>query len=303
MGLSALCWHRGDLELARAAAAERVPFVLSAASTEPMENIAGTAPGSWYQAYLGPDRSTIMSLLDRVTAAGISVLVVTVDVPVAAQRENEIRNGFTVPLRINRQLIQGGMTRPLWLFQNLLHTIISDGVPHFENFTAKRGGKIIAGVPSNIRSGRDALCWDDIEWIRSKWRGTLLIKGILHPSDAKRARDLGADGVIVSNHGGRQLDHTIASLRALPAVAEAAKEMKVLFDGGVRRATHALMARALGADLVLVGRPMMYGLAVAGSRGVRHALNLLKKEILVDLALLGCEDINQLTPEYLQKLR
>ncbi len=302
MGLAGLCAHDGDLQLARVAQSERVPFVLSAASTVPLEAISAAAPGSWYQAYLSADRATIAALLARVEAAGFTVLVVTVDVPLASQRENELRNGFSVPLRLSPRLVLGGLARPRWMWSTFARTLATRGIPHFENFTAARGGPIITGATGDHRSGRAALNWRDIDWIRTQWTGKLLIKGILHPGDAQRAKEAGADGVIVSNHGGRQLDGALATLDALPEIAAVAGDMAVILDGGVRRGTDVLKALALGARFVLVGRPAMYGLAVGGEAGVRHALRLLRREIDVDLALIGCARIDNIGREFVARI-
>ncbi|MDR6475957.1 L-lactate dehydrogenase (cytochrome) [Burkholderia sp. OAS925] len=298
MGLAGLCAYEGDLQLAAAARDAKVPFVLSAASTVPLEKVAMAAPGSWYQGYLSADRSTITPLLARIERAGFGVLVITVDVPLAAQRENELRNGFSVPLRLSRRLVYGGLARPRWLLSTFGRTLLTQGVPHFENFTANRGGPIITGATGDHRSGRAALCWNDIHWIRSQWKGTLVVKGILHPDDALRAKQAGADGIIVSNHGGRQLDGALATLDALPAITAVAGDMPVILDSGVRRGTDVIKALSLGARLVLVGRPAMYGLAVGGHAGVRHALQLLRREIDVDLALLGCPRIEKLNRDF-----
>jgi L-lactate dehydrogenase (cytochrome) len=302
MGLAGLCAVDGDLQLAQAARESQVPFLLSAASTVPLETIAEAAPGSWYQAYLSADRSTIAPLLARLDSAGFRVLVVTADVPLAAQRENELRNGFSVPLRLSPRLVAGGLARPRWLVSTFARTLLKRGIPHFENFTAHRGGPIITGATGDHRSGRAALCWQDIEWIREQWKGKLVIKGILHPADALRAKALGADGIIVSNHGGRQLDGAVAPLDALPAIAAIAGEMPVILDSGIRRGTDVLKAISLGARLVLVGRPAMYGLAVGGQAGVQHALHLLRREIDVDLALAGCARVADLNPDFVTKI-
>jgi L-lactate dehydrogenase (cytochrome) len=296
MGVAALCHFDGDVALARAAHEAGQPYVLSAASTTPLERVARANPDTWYQAYLPANTEVIGPLLDRVAAAGIGVLVVTVDVQIAAMRENELRNGFTIPLRPNATLIAGGLMRPRWLFGNFMRTLLTQGVPHFENFTATRGGPIIRAAPGDHRAGRAAMTWDEIRWIRDRWKGALLIKGLLRASDAVMAQRVGADGVVVSNHGGRQLDGTVASLDALPAMAAAAPGLTLLLDSGIRRGTDVLKALALGATATLVGRPAMYGLAAAGQAGAAQALALLRREIDIDMALLGCADIANLSP-------
>lgn len=291
MGASALCRFEADLALARAATAEGVPFILSGPSTVPLERVILDAPGAWYQAYLPAGREQIGRLLDRVRAAGYEVLVVTLDVPVGANRENNLRNGFSMPVRPNLRLALDGLLHPRWLAGTLVRTLLRSGIPHFENFAAERGGWIISTPPGGQHAGRDALSWSDLAWIRSEWKGRLVLKGILGVGDACRACGEGADGIIVSNHGGRQLDGAVAPLRALPAIVEAAGEAVVMMDGGIRRGTDVLKALALGAKCVFAGRPILYGAAVAGEAGVRRAIAILREEIDRDLALLGCADI------------
>jgi len=299
MGAAGLCGFEADLALARAAERAGVPFVLSGASTVPLERVKREAPGAWYQAYIPGDRERIGRLLDRVCAAGYDVLVVTVDVPVSANRENNLRNGFAMPPVLNRRLVLDALMHPRWLARTMAKTLIRSGIPCFENMAAERGGWIFSELPRGFRTGRDTLSWSDIAWIRGAWKDRLVIKGILSAADAARADAEGVDGIIVSNHGGRQLDGAAAPLRALPAIAAAAGRATVMLDGGVRRGTDVLKALALGAKFVFVGRPMLFAAAVAGERGVAHALAILRGEIDRDLALLGCNDAESLTPAML----
>ncbi len=297
MGVSGLCCFDGDVALARAAAAAQLPSILSAASTVPLERVLAAAPGTWVQAYLPASREVIGPYLQRLRAAAAEVLVVTVDVPIASQREMELRNGFSIPLRLTPQLVLGGLARPRWLVQTFARTLLRQGIPHFENFTATRGGRIISAAKpgqNDHRAGRAAMSWQHIAWMREQWPGRLVIKGLLRAEDAQRAQQIGCDGLIVSNHGGRQLDGAIAPLDALPAIVAAAPGLTVMMDGGVRRGTDVLKALALGARCVFVGRPAMYGLAVGGEAGAAHALALLRREIDISLALLGCPDVNLL---------
>jgi L-lactate dehydrogenase (cytochrome) len=299
MGVSGLCWFEGDVALAKAAVSAGVPSVLSAASTIPLERVVKEAPGTWYQAYLPAQEDTIAPLLDRLRKADVKVLVITVDVQIASARENELRNGFSIPLRLSPRLIAGGVMRPRWLVETFARTLQRHGIPHFENFAATRGGPIMSAVKGDHRAGRAAMTWDMIRWIRDRWPERLIVKGILRPEDAIESQRVGADGIFVSNHGGRQLDGAIAPLDVLPAIVSAAPSLAVFLDGGVRRGTDVLKALALGARCVFVGRPAMYGLAAGGEAGVTHALALLKREIDVNLALLGCSDVKLLSPEYL----
>ncbi|MFC3339764.1 alpha-hydroxy acid oxidase [Paracandidimonas soli] len=301
MGASGLCWFEGDLAMAAAAREAGVPAVLSAASSIPLEEVAAVNPDIWYQAYLPADPQVILPLFARVERAGIEVMVVTVDVPIASTRENELRNGFSLPLRPSLQLAWSGLVRPRWLAGNFAQTLMRRGVPHFENFTAQRGGPIISAPRKDHRSGRAAMSWDEIRLMRDHWKGKLVIKGVLRPEDARLAAGIGADGIVVSNHGGRQLDGACATLDALPGIAAAAGGMAVMIDSGFRRGTDVLKALCLGADFVFVGRPALYGLAAGGQAGAAKALEVLRQELDVNMALLGAADIAHLDQAYIMR--
>lgn len=303
MGVSALVAYDGDCALARAAGRAEVPFILSAASTTPMERVLRENPDAWYQAYLPANMAVIQPLLKRVHAAGASVLVVTVDVPIASTRENELRNGFSIPLKWTPRLAWSGLLRPAWLLDTFARTLIRQGIPHFENFTAERGGPIIAAQKGDHRAGRAAMSWEEIRRIREQWQGKLVVKGILRAEDARMAESIGADGVFVSNHGGRQLDGAISTLSVLPEVAAAVTRAAVIVDGGFRRGTDVIKAMALGADFIFAGRPFMYGLAAGGEEGALRALQLFSKEIDVDLALLGCPELDKVDGRYLRDMQ
>ena len=302
MGATVLSCCDGDAVLARAAAAANIPFILSGASLIPLERIIAENPAAWFQAYIPSDRDRIGPLVERVARAGYATLVVTVDVPVSANRENNVRNGFTLPLRPTVRLALDGLTHPRWLLGTALRTLRTSGMPHLENMGATRGLPIVSPDAERDYGKRDALNWDDIAWIRERWRGKLVIKGVLIAEDARRARQIGLDGIIVSNHGGRQLDGATASLRALPEVIPEAGEMTVMLDSGVRRGTDVLKALALGASSVFIGRPFLFAAAIAGEAGVGHAINLLSLEIDRDLALLGCNDLASLGPGFLTRV-
>lgn len=287
MGISALSAYRGDIVLAEAARQAGLPAILSATSLIPLETVAQAAPGTWFQAYLPGDLARIDALLDRVAAAGYRHLVLTVDIPVSANRENNVRTGFSTPLKPGLRLAWDGLIRPRWTCGVFLRTVLRHGMPHFENSLATRGAPIVSANVMRDFHARDHLDWSHVAHIRRRWGGLLIIKGILHPDDAALAREHGADGVIVSNHGGRQLDGATAALRALPGVAREARGMAVMMDSGIRRGTDVLKALALGADFVFVGRPFNYAAAVAGRVGVAHAIKLLHDEIDRDMAMLG----------------
>ncbi|AZG06971.1 alpha-hydroxy-acid oxidizing protein [Pigmentiphaga sp. H8] len=294
MGGAALFAYRADLALAEAAAAEQVPFVLSAASSVPLETIAARSPGAWYQAYLPGDSGRIDGLLQRLERAGIEVLVVTADVPVAANRENDLRQGFGIPVTPGPRLLGDVLAHPRWMASVVLRTLLRDGIPRFENFGADRGGPIVAPPSPGFRVGRDRLTWDNLRHIRRRWRGRLLVKGILHEDDARAALDAGVDGMILSNHGGRQLDSAVSPLRMLPRIAALRGGAKLIVDGGFRRGTDVIKALALGADFVLIGRPFLYAASVGATAGVRRAIGLLHAELDRDLALIGRADIRDI---------
>lgn len=294
MGGAALFAHRADLVLAEAATAEGVPFVLSAASSVPLETIAQCAPGSWYQAYLPADTARIDGLLQRLERAGIDVLVVTADVPVAANRENDLRRGFGIPVTPSPRLLGDVLAHPRWMAGVMLRTLLRDGVPHFENFGAERGGPIVAPPSPQFRLGRDRLSWANLRHIRRRWQGRLVVKGVLREDDARTALEIGVDGLILSNHGGRQLDGAASPLLMLPRIAAWAGNAKLIVDGGFRRGTDIAKALALGADFVLIGRPFLYAAAVGATPAVRQAIGLLHAELHRNLALLGCPGVDDI---------
>ncbi|WP_175173161.1 alpha-hydroxy acid oxidase [Achromobacter pestifer] len=302
MGISALSSYRGDIVLARAAADADVPCIMSGSSLIRLEEVMQAAPGTWFQAYLPGDEAQIAALIDRVAAAGVTTLVLTVDTPVAANRENNVRAGFSTPLRPSAGLAWQGLTHPRWLFGTFLRTLWRHGMPHFENNYATRGAPILSANVLRDFSDRGHLSWPHVAAIRRRWQGRMVIKGILHPDDARKARAHGMDGVIVSNHGGRQLDGSVSPLQALPAVLEAAGGMDVMLDSGVRRGSDVLKAMALGARCVFVGRPFNYAAAVAGQRGVAHAIGLIVEEVRRNMGLLGVVDLKALGADCVRRL-
>ncbi|WP_295853464.1 alpha-hydroxy acid oxidase [uncultured Xylophilus sp.] len=300
MGISALSAYRGDLVQAQAAAAANIPMIMSGSSLIRMEEVARAYPRAWFQAYVPGDPLHIGALLDRVEAAGFGTLVVTVDVPVSGNRENNIRAGFSTPLRPGARLAWEGLTHPGWLFSTALRTLVRHGMPHFENSAAKRGAPILSSNVLRDFGARDHLDWSHVDQMRRRWKGPLVVKGILGAADAQRARDHGADGVILSNHGGRQLDGAVPALRMLPSVVQAlGPDYPVMIDGGFRRGGEVLMALALGAKFVFVGRPFNYAGAVAGEAGVRHAIGILASEIHRNMAMLGALSPADLGPDHL----
>jgi L-lactate dehydrogenase (cytochrome) len=301
MGSSALCAYRGDIVLARAAAAMNVPMCLSASSLITLEDVRRENPDAWYQAYLAGDAARIEPLVDRVAAAGYDTFVVTADVPVPPNRENNIRNGFQVPLSITPRVAWDTITHPDWLFGTWARTVMNYGMPHFENMDAVRGPPVLAKNLMRNIGKRDQLAWKHVELIRRRWKGKLVVKGLVAPADARIARESGVDGVLLSNHGGRQLDHTVSALRTLPEIASEAGGMTVMLDGGIRRGTDVIKALALGADFVFVGRPFLYAAIAGGQAGVERAISLLRDEIDRDLALMGIRSVSEITSDLVRK--
>jgi L-lactate dehydrogenase (cytochrome) len=302
MGSAALCAYRGDVVLTRAAAAMNVPMILSASSLITLEDVQRENPAAWYQAYLAGDAARIEPLVDRVAAAGYDTFVVTADVPVAPNRENNIRNGFQVPLAITPRVAWDTITHPDWLLGTWARTVINHGMPHFENMDAVRGPPALSKNLMRNIGKRDQLAWKHVELIRRRWQGKLVVKGLISPVDARIARESGVDGVIVSNHGGRQLDCTVSALRTLPEISAEANGMTVMLDGGIRRGTDVLKALALGAHFVFIGRPLLFAAVAAGEAGVRRALTLLRDEVDRDMALLGIRSISEISPNLLRRI-
>jgi L-lactate dehydrogenase (cytochrome) len=299
MGLSALSAYRGDIEQARAARAAGIPMILSGTSLIRLEDVIAAAPGTWFQAYVPGDPRRIDALLARVEAAGYRTLVVTADVPVAGNRSNSTREGFSTPLRPSLRLAWDGLVRPRWLFGTFLRTLVRHGMPHFENSFGERGAPVLSANVLRDFSARDHLSWSHFEMMRKRWKGVLVVKGILSVADARLAREHGADGIIVSSHGGRQLDHAVAPLRVLPEIVAASSGMPVMIDSGIRRGTDVVKALALGAKFVFAGRPFNFAAAIAGAAGVTHAIQILRDEIDRNMALMGATEVASLRPEML----
>ena len=299
-GVNAIVCHDCDSKLAREAARSQLPYIISGASNVAIETLVKLAPHCWYQGYFPGDRTRIGNIADRLDAAGVKTIVVTIDTCVGANRENNQRNDFTIPFRLTPKLIGSGLMHPRWLLEVFAKTLLTTGTPRFVNMYETMGPSITENTTDGFRAGRDRLSWEDLKWLRDRWPGQLLVKGVMHPQDAELAAATGMDALIVSNHGGRQLDGAIAPLQALPDVVRSVpKTLPVLIDGGFRRGTDVLKAIALGAKLVFMGRPQLYGAAVAGTEGIAKVVDILRTEIDRDLALLGCKDLTEVTPDLL----
>ncbi len=293
-GAAGLLWYRGEMALAKAAAAAKVPFTLATRSMSAMEDIASEAGGTlWLQLYTQRNRQDCYDVIERAKAAKFQGLVLTVDTPMNPSRDYNDRNGYSLPFKYTMRGVTDILLHPRWFAGVIGKYYANGGLPRFENLPGRR--TINEGIsPTQMLS--DDLTWRDIEEYRRRWPGKLIVKGIMHPDDAKRAAQLGADAVIVSNHGARNLDGTMAPLDALPDVVDAVgNRIEVFMDGGIRRGADIAKAVALGARMVLIGRPTLYGTAVAGEMGATHVLNNLKKELLYTLATLGVPRISELS--------
>jgi L-lactate dehydrogenase (cytochrome) len=297
-GLTGLVHYRGEAGIARAVHGAGSIYVHSAVASWSIEELAAEAPGpTWFQLYVFRDRGFCEELLARARAAGRRVLVLTADTAHLGPRERDLRNGFGIPPRLTLRSVGEGMLKPRWSVDFIRRPRMTVG-----NAAGRGGGPSDArSLVAYITSQFDpALTWDDLGWARETWGGPLVVKGILRPEDAVQAVRLGADAVIVSNHGGRQLDHAQSSIGALPAVVDAVgAEAEIYFDGGIRRGTDILKALALGARACLSGRALVYGLAAGGDAGAARAMKLLVDELRLSLALLGCPSVGQLDSSWL----
>jgi L-lactate dehydrogenase (cytochrome) len=295
VGLSGLYARRGECQAAKAAAAAGVPFTLSTVGACSLREVAATGHVPWYQLYFVKDRGFVVEMISRAKAAGCGALVLTVDLAVPGSRYRDTR-AAGAGLRRFAQLL----ARPGWLWDVGVH-----GKPHsvgnLEDIVGKRAP--LSDFQSWIHGNFDpSVSWKDVAWVRSQWEGPLIIKGILDPDDARETVANGADGIVVSNHGGRQLDGALSSARALPRITEAvAGRMPVLADGGVRSGLDVVRMLALGADFVLLGRAWACALAACGEAGVAHVLKLIEAEMRVAMALTGTTNVTELNSEILER--
>lgn len=298
VGLTGMYARRGEVQAARAAASRGVPFTLSTVSVCPISEVAPALDRPmWFQLYVLRDRGFMKDALERAKAAGVKTLVFTVDMPVPGARYRDAHSGMSGPNAEIRRMVQA-LTHPLWAWDVGLR-----GTPHdLGNVSAYRGratglADYIGWLADNFDP---SISWKDLQWIRDLWDGPMVIKGILDPEDARDAVRFGADGIVVSNHGGRQLDGVLSSARALPAIAEAVKgELTILADSGIRNGLDVVRAIALGADAVMIGRAFVYALAAGGEAGVANLLDLFAKEMRVAMTLTGAKRIADLGPSSL----
>jgi len=288
-GMGGFIRGNGEILAARAAEACGVPFCLSTVSICSIEDVrAATSAPFWFQLYILRDREYTHELIARAAAAGCNALMLTVDIPVGALRRRDAKNGLTVPPRLTLGNALDFARRPRWAWSMLTAKRREFG--NLSKAMARAHGQHFSTwVQSQIDP---ALTWDDVSEVRARWPGKLIVKGILDPEDARRAVELGADALVVSNHGGRQLDGAPSTISALPAVVEAMQgRAEVLLDSGVRCGQDILRARALGASAVLAGRAWLYGVGAMGEQGVSLALDIIRRELAVTMALTGCNDL------------
>ncbi len=300
-GVAGLLWHEGEIKLAKAARAAGIPFTLATGSITAMERVADEAGGDlWFQLYLWPDRAMSHELVNRAKAAGYKTLVVTVDGVSSGNREYNMRNGFTLPFSFSLKNMWDMTTHPRWLMGVMARYLLTTGMPMYANYPASARAKMTKGPVGRSSLRTDSISWADLDALRKIWPGKLIVKGILDPQDAMTAVDHGADGIDVSNHGGRNLDGIVSPIEVLPEIADAVgKRATIFMDSGIRRGSDIVKALALGANAVMVGRSTLYGVAAGGEGGAARGLQIYRDEIHRNMALLGCNTIDEIGPQCL----
>ena len=298
-GMSRLFHHDGEIAVSKAAAAAGTYYSLSTVGATTIEDVAAAADGpKCFQIYVMKDRGLTREFIQRCKDSNFDSLALTVDIPVASNRERELRYGFTMPPKLNLAGLAGFAARPGWVYRALTHPPV-----RLANVAHKipEGSSQSTSLMEYIAKQFDpSVTWDDMEWMISEWGGPFAIKGILSPTDARKAVDVGVSAIMVSNHGGRQLDGALSAFEALgPIVDEVGGECEIICDGGIRRGTHVLKALARGATACSMGRPYLFGLAAAGQAGVAKVLRLLRAEIKRDMALLGCRNIGEINRKHI----
>ncbi len=297
-GLAGLFRRGADLMLAEAARDANVPFIMSGSATGSIEDLGKLAPDhGWYQLYSAKDQAVSEDMIKRAGDAGLKTLVFTVDVPEGSNRERNVRNGWGRPLKLTWKTKFEALRHPAWMMEWMKY-----GTPYFNNWAkyVEPGASAEKVADLVAYQNRAPMTWKQVERFRELWKGNFVLKGIMHPDDAIRAHSLGVDGLMVSNHGARQLDNAPSPLEVLPAINSAVGDkMTLMLDGGVRRGLDALIAICMGAKFVFVGRPTLYGVTAGGIPGAKMALNIFRREIDISMAQMGAPKISDLGPQFL----
>jgi L-lactate dehydrogenase (cytochrome) len=296
-GFTRIAAPDGELAVARSAARAQLPYTLSTLSTRSIEEVAACSAGpKWFQVYVWRDRGLVRQMLDRAAAAGYEAIVLTVDTAVLGRRERDVRRGFTLPPKIGPGTLLDGAVHPGWTWQ----FVRSDPIT-FANVAGSGvdDGTEAVSLASYVNAQFDSnLSWRDLDWLRSSWKGPIVVKGVQTVADAVLAADAGVEAVALSNHGGRQLDGAPVPLELVQPVVEAVGDRtQVICDGGIRRGSDIVKAVSLGATACMTGRPYLYGLGAGGERGVDHALALLEAGVRRTMALAGCRTVSDLSPD------
>ena len=288
MGMTNLSWPGADSMLAAESARNNIPTCVSMASTTTLEKMYELSEGhSWMQLYIFQDENFVMELLDRAKNTGYEVAILTVDVPVLSRRTRDDKNGFSYPFKIGPKQFFDFATHPIWSLSTLL-----SGIPKPMNYVTSKSGDGIF----KRKESRGSTDWDTLKRVRDKWKGKLIIKGVMSPDDAKQIKEAGADAIQVSNHGGRQLDSATAAINMLPLIRKSVgSDFPLIFDSGIRSGSDIVRALAFGADYAMIGRPVMYAMGADGRKGLRRIVEIIKEEASTTLGLVGLNDINDVT--------
>lgn len=299
-GITGVCWYQGEIALARAAHKAGIPFTLATNSITAIETVAKEAPEgrTWFQLYMWKEEQHSYHLVRRARDAGLEALVVTIDFALGNNREYNKRNGFSVPFRLSPRSLADMVTHPRWLVGVIFRYLATTGMPRHENYPDVHRHRITTGHKDGGPGRHLAMTWDDIGRLRDVWPGPFIVKGVLRPEDAMKAVERGADGIVVSNHGGRALDSAVSTVDALPdIVAAVGNRTTVLLDSGVRRGSDMVKALGLGAKAVMSGRATLYGASAGGQAGAEKALAILAKEFEKVMAYVGCRTVDEVTPD------
>ena len=288
MGMTNLSWPGADSMLAAESARNNIPTCVSMASTTTLEKMYELSEGhSWMQLYIFQDENFVMELLDRAKNTGYEVAILTVDVPVLSRRTRDDKNGFSYPFKIGPKQFFDFATHPIWSLSTLL-----SGIPKPMNYVTSKSGDGIF----KRKESRGSTDWDTLKRVRDKWKGKLIIKGVMSPDDATQIKEAGADAIQVSNHGGRQLDSATAAINMLPLIRKSVgNDFPLIFDSGIRSGSDIVRALAFGADYAMIGRPVMYAMGADGRKGLRRIVEIIKEEVSTTLGLVGLNDINDVT--------